>query len=251
MVSMMSSACSSLKPREREQLSVTLDGEPVDADELADEAEEDEEDSDIPIRTLEDELRRLSDEVFLLPGVDRARMKSLWTPTTRWVGVTEEGLEGGPVIPDGFDGSLAAEQRALAHLLRQGLTLVTRNYRVARGPYARGGEIDLILRERDGTLVFVEVRARAGAAHGGAAARGLERVLGGGAESALHRALRREIPPHGVYGDRHARIPGRRAASSEGRDGWAGLDWAGAELKGSLCPRSPAGRGTGSGCGAR
>jgi putative endonuclease len=64
----------------------------------------------------------------------------------------------------------AAEQRALAHLLRQGLALVTRNYRVARGPFARGGEIDLILRERDGTLVFVEVRARRSRAHGGAAA---------------------------------------------------------------------------------
>jgi putative endonuclease len=64
----------------------------------------------------------------------------------------------------------AGEARALAHLLHQGLTLVQRNYRVARGPRARGGEIDLILRERDGTLVFVEVRARRGAAHGGAAA---------------------------------------------------------------------------------
>jgi putative endonuclease len=64
----------------------------------------------------------------------------------------------------------AGEARALAHLLRQGLTLVQRNYRVARGPHARGGEVDLILRERDGTLVFVEVRARRGAAHGGAAA---------------------------------------------------------------------------------
>ena len=32
-----------------------------------------------------DTLRRLSDEVFLLPGVDRARMRSLWTPSTRWV----------------------------------------------------------------------------------------------------------------------------------------------------------------------
>ncbi|MEP7102515.1 MAG: YraN family protein, partial [Burkholderiales bacterium] len=47
----------------------------------------------------------------------------------------------------------AGEARALAHLLAQGLTLVQRNYRVARGPNARGGEIDLILRERDGTLV--------------------------------------------------------------------------------------------------
>lgn len=45
-----------------------------------------------------------------------------------------------------------------------------RNYRVARGPRIRGGEIDLILRERDGTLVFVEVRVRRDTLHGGAAA---------------------------------------------------------------------------------
>jgi putative endonuclease len=64
----------------------------------------------------------------------------------------------------------AAEDRALAYLRRQGLTLVQRNYRVAQGPNARGGEIDLVLRERDGTLVFVEVRARRAATHGGAAA---------------------------------------------------------------------------------
>ena len=64
----------------------------------------------------------------------------------------------------------AAEARALAHLLSQGLTLVQRNYRVARGPHARGGEVDLIVRDRDGTLVFVEVRSRRGAQHGGAAA---------------------------------------------------------------------------------
>ncbi len=64
----------------------------------------------------------------------------------------------------------AAEAQALAHLTRQGLALVERNYRVARGPHARGGEVDLILRERDGTLVFVEVRFRADARHGGAAA---------------------------------------------------------------------------------
>lgn len=62
------------------------------------------------------------------------------------------------------------EARALAHLLRHGLVLVRRNYRVAAGPRARGGEVDLILRERDGTLVFVEVRARARLGHGGAAA---------------------------------------------------------------------------------
>ncbi len=64
----------------------------------------------------------------------------------------------------------AAEDRALAHLQQQGLRLVQRNYRLAGGPRQRAGEVDLILRAPDGTLVFVEVRARAGGGHGGAAA---------------------------------------------------------------------------------
>ena len=48
--------------------------------------------------------------------------------------------------------------------------LVRRNYRVARGPRARGGEVDLVMRERDGTLVFIEVRVRKDERFGGAAA---------------------------------------------------------------------------------
>ncbi|HEX4508436.1 MAG TPA: YraN family protein [Burkholderiaceae bacterium] len=54
----------------------------------------------------------------------------------------------------------SAEDQALALLEPRGLTLLERNYQVARGPSRRGGEIDMILRDRDGTLVFVEVRAR-------------------------------------------------------------------------------------------
>ncbi|MDD0840640.1 YraN family protein [Curvibacter sp. HBC61] len=61
----------------------------------------------------------------------------------------------------------AAEQRALAHLLAAGLRLLERNYRT---PGRGGGEIDLIMREPDGTVVFVEVRQRRNTAHGGAAA---------------------------------------------------------------------------------
>ena len=68
----------------------------------------------------QDSLRRLSEEVFLLPGVDRVRMKSLWTPTTRWVGVTEDGLEGGPVIPDGYDGSVRSLQQLEINVGRSG-----------------------------------------------------------------------------------------------------------------------------------
>ena len=61
----------------------------------------------------------------------------------------------------------AAEDRALRHLQSAGLRLVTRNYRT---PGRGGGEIDLVMRAPDGTLVFVEVRARRALAHGGAAA---------------------------------------------------------------------------------
>jgi len=63
-----------------------------------------------------------------------------------------------------------AEARALAHLSAAGLVLVRRNYRVARGPSSRGGEVDLVMRDRDGTIVFVEVRSRADSRFGGAAA---------------------------------------------------------------------------------
>lgn len=65
-----------------------------------------------------DTLRALNDAVFLLPGVDRMQMRSLWTPATRWVGVTEEGLEGGPVIPDGYDGSARSLQQLQANVAR-------------------------------------------------------------------------------------------------------------------------------------
>ncbi|MDP1900089.1 MAG: YraN family protein [Rubrivivax sp.] len=89
----------------------------------------------------------------------------------------------------------AGEVRALAWLVSRGLVLVQRNYRVARGPSARGGEIDLVMRERDGTLVFVEVRARADAGHGGAAASVTrskqQRLL----RAAQHYLLRFDSPP--------------------------------------------------------
>lgn len=57
----------------------------------------------------------------------------------------------------------AGEDAALEHLARQGLTLVTRNFR------CKAGEIDLVMRDRT-SLVFVEVRKRASTEYGGAAA---------------------------------------------------------------------------------
>ena len=50
-------------------------------------------------------VEEVSNELFFLPGVDRNNLKSIWTPNTRWRVVTEEGFEGGPVIPGDYDGS--------------------------------------------------------------------------------------------------------------------------------------------------
>lgn len=62
---------------------------------------------------------------------------------------------------------VAAEDAALIHLQQAKLRLLERNYRT---PGRGGGEIDLIMQAPDGTTVFVEVRKRSSARHGGAAA---------------------------------------------------------------------------------
>lgn len=63
-------------------------------------------------------LRQINDEVFLIEGVDRGDMKSLWTTSTRWAEVTEDGLTGGPVIPDDYDGSVKSVQQVRANVER-------------------------------------------------------------------------------------------------------------------------------------
>ena len=57
----------------------------------------------------------------------------------------------------------AAEQLAADYLVRQGLSVIERNFRV------KGGEIDLVCRDGK-TTVFVEVRLRSSSNFGGAAA---------------------------------------------------------------------------------
>ncbi|HSW13549.1 MAG TPA: YraN family protein [Solimonas sp.] len=55
-----------------------------------------------------------------------------------------------------------AEDRALRHLQSRGLKLLTRNYR------CRGGELDLVMRDRE-LLAVIEVRSRSNAAFASAA----------------------------------------------------------------------------------
>lgn len=52
------------------------------------------------------------------------------------------------------------EQLAAEHLLAQGMSVLARNWRCDIG------ELDIVAREPDGTLVFVEVKTRAGTGFG-------------------------------------------------------------------------------------
>ena len=63
-------------------------------------------------------LKQITDEVFYLDGVDRSGLKTLWTSNVRWVEVTEQGFQGGTVIPDGYDGSPASLEKLRQNILR-------------------------------------------------------------------------------------------------------------------------------------
>jgi hypothetical protein len=60
-------------------------------------------DGDIFTPRFFDVLERITDEVFFIPGVDRTRVMSLFTPNVRFTEVVEDGISGGNVIPDDFE----------------------------------------------------------------------------------------------------------------------------------------------------
>jgi uncharacterized protein len=66
-------------------------------------------------------LRVATDEVFFIPGVDRARVQSLWTPNTRYLEVVEGGIQAGDVIPSGFNASPEQLARVRENVLRAGI----------------------------------------------------------------------------------------------------------------------------------
>jgi predicted RND superfamily exporter protein len=80
-----------------------------------------------------DTLKKVNDELFLTPGVDRAWVKSIWMPVVRWTEVTEEGFSGGPVMPDTYDGSSQSVEQLRANVMRAGLvgSLVANDFKSA------------------------------------------------------------------------------------------------------------------------
>lgn len=75
---------------------------------------------DIFNRAYMETLRQISDEMFLMKGIDKPNFKSLWTPNVRWMEVTENGFEGSEVIPPDFNGSAVSIEQLRANVLRSG-----------------------------------------------------------------------------------------------------------------------------------
>jgi uncharacterized protein len=66
-------------------------------------------------------LRKVTDEVFFLPGVDRGRVQSLFTPNVRYTEVVEDGIAAGNVIPDDFEPTPEGLEQVRRNILKAGI----------------------------------------------------------------------------------------------------------------------------------
>ncbi len=80
-----------------------------------------------------DKLKKLTDDVFFLPGVDRTHVSSLFTPDTRFAEVVEGGFAGGPVIPNTFKPDAAGFAQVQNNIRKAGIVgrLVSNNFHAA------------------------------------------------------------------------------------------------------------------------
>jgi uncharacterized protein len=66
------------------------------------------------------QLKRVTDDVFFLPGVDRAQVQSLFTPNVRYIEVVEDGFSGGNVIPATFKPTPAGLAQVRENIIKSG-----------------------------------------------------------------------------------------------------------------------------------
>jgi predicted RND superfamily exporter protein len=66
-------------------------------------------------------LRKATDEVFFIRGVDRSRMQSLFTPNVRYTEVVEDGIQAGNVIPADFQPTPEGLARVRENILKAGI----------------------------------------------------------------------------------------------------------------------------------
>ncbi|NOV26554.1 RND family transporter [Cupriavidus necator] len=77
-------------------------------------------DGDIYNVAFMDKLRHATDEVFFIPGVDRSRVFSLFTPNVRYTEVTEAGFRGDVVVPGRFSGAPDELDKVRRNVARSG-----------------------------------------------------------------------------------------------------------------------------------
>lgn len=66
-------------------------------------------------------LKAVTDEVFFLPGVDRSRVSSLFTPGIRYLEITEDGISGGDVMPPNYQPSEQMFDRIRSNVAKAGI----------------------------------------------------------------------------------------------------------------------------------
>ncbi len=66
-------------------------------------------------------LRKVTDEMFFLPGVDRAQVFSILTPNVRYIEVVEDGIAAGNVLPLDFEPTEAGFARVRENIIKAGI----------------------------------------------------------------------------------------------------------------------------------
>ena len=62
----------------------------------------------------------ITDQVFFIPGVDRASVRSIFTPNVRFVEIVEDGFAGGNVIPSDYSPSPEMFERVRSNIVKSG-----------------------------------------------------------------------------------------------------------------------------------
>ena len=90
-----------------------------------------------------DALKKATDEVSVMDGIDRGRVQSLYTPNVRYLEVVEDGIEAGNVIPADFEPTPQGMARVRENILKAGIVgrLVANDF--------SGALVSAIVLERD------------------------------------------------------------------------------------------------------
>lgn len=75
---------------------------------------------DIYNKEFMDALQEATNDVFVIPGINRTRVSSLFTPNVYYIEITENGFDGHPVVPARYSGTPAQLARIRNNVLHSG-----------------------------------------------------------------------------------------------------------------------------------